>query len=249
MRLKCQSSLTQYSAFSPSPDSLLPFLSPALTNWWWREHAQALSHVWLCSQIDGQQPARLLFNGGSPGKNTGTGCHALLRGVCLTRGWNPPLLGLLHWQAGSSPPSATWEATDDKKKKWLRKSSGYSLPTDIYQPLASEFHIPPHPSDARTIGRYRFDPWVGKIPWRKHGNATQYSCLDNSGDRRIWWATVHGVAKSQIQLKRLSRHTQASFLSTHPKKQSHFNHRNLVTPKSLQSQISLLNFQPVSWNK
>ena len=118
---------------------------------------------------------------------------------------------------------APWEATDDKKK-WLRKSSRYSLPTDIYQPLASELHIPPHPSDARTIGRYRFDPWVGKISWRKHGNPIQYSCLDNSGDRRIWWATVHGVAKSQIQLKWLSRHTQASFLSTHPKKQSHFNH-------------------------
>ena len=29
---------------------------------------------------------------------------------------------------------------------------------------------------------------------------SQYSCLENSMDRRAWWATVHGVAKSQMQL-------------------------------------------------
>ena len=26
-------------------------------------------------------------------------------------------------------------------------------------------------------GRPGFDPWVGKIPWRRHGNPLQYSCL------------------------------------------------------------------------
>ena len=25
----------------------------------------------------------------------------------------------------------------------------------------------------------------------------QYSCLEDSMDRGVWWATVHGVAKSQ----------------------------------------------------
>ena len=25
----------------------------------------------------------------------------------------------------------------------------------------------------------------------------QYSCLESSMDRGVWWATVHGVAKSQ----------------------------------------------------
>ena len=29
---------------------------------------------------------------------------------------------------------------------------------------------------------------------------SQYSCLENSTDRRAWWATVHGVAKSRTQL-------------------------------------------------
>ena len=35
--------------------------------------------------------------------------------------------------------------------------------------------------------RPRFDPWVGKIPWRS--NPLQYSCLGNSMDRRAWWAS------------------------------------------------------------
>ena len=29
------------------------------------------------------------------------------------------------------------------------------------------------------------------------GNLPQYSCLENPMERRAWWATVHGVAKSR----------------------------------------------------
>ena len=39
-----------------------------------------------------------------------------------------------------------------------------------------------------------------------HGNPLQYSCLENPMDRGAWRATVHGVAKSRTQLKRLSMH-------------------------------------------
>ena len=39
----------------------------------------------------------------SPDKNTGVGCHALLQGIFPPQGWNPHLLCLLHWQAGSLP--------------------------------------------------------------------------------------------------------------------------------------------------
>ena len=31
----------------------------------------------------------------------------------------------------------------------------------------------------------------------EEGNPLQYSCLKNPKDRGAWWATVHGVAKSQ----------------------------------------------------
>ena len=33
-----------------------------------------------------------------------------------------------------------------------------------------------------------------------NGYPFQYSCLENSMDRGAWWATVHGVTKSQLQL-------------------------------------------------
>ena len=39
-----------------------------------------------------------------------------------------------------------------------------------------------------------------------HGNPLQYSCLENPMHRGAWQATVHRVAKSQTQLKRLSTH-------------------------------------------
>ena len=33
-----------------------------------------------------------------------------------------------------------------------------------------------------------------------NGNPLQYLCLENSMDRRTWWAPVHGVTKSQTWL-------------------------------------------------
>ena len=39
-----------------------------------------------------------------------------------------------------------------------------------------------------------------------NGNPLQYSCLENSMDRRAWWAADHGFAQSRTQLKRLSMH-------------------------------------------
>ena len=43
---------------------------------------------------------------------------------------------------------------------------------------------------------HEFNPWVGKIPWRREW----YSCLENFMDRGAWWATVLVVPKSWTQL-------------------------------------------------
>ena len=40
-------------------------------------------------------------------------------------------------------------------------------------------------------------PGFGRSPGGGHGNTLQYSCLENPMDRGAWWATVHGVTKSQ----------------------------------------------------
>ena len=40
-------------------------------------------------------------------------------------------------------------------------------------------------------------PGSGRSPGGGNGNPLQYSCLENPMDRGAWWATVHGVGKSQ----------------------------------------------------
>jgi len=43
-------------------------------------------------------------------------------------------------------------------------------------------------------------PRSGRSPREGNGNPLQYSCLENPMDGGAWWATVHGVAKSQTRL-------------------------------------------------
>ena len=39
-------------------------------------------------------------------------------------------------------------------------------------------------------------PGSGKSPGEGNGNPFQYSCLENTMDREVWWAIVHGVTES-----------------------------------------------------
>ena len=55
---------------------------------------------------------------------------------------------------------------------------------------------PASAGDVRDMGSV---PGLGRSPGRGDGSALQYSCLENSMDR-VWWATVHGVAKGQTPL-------------------------------------------------
>ena len=65
-------------------------------------------------------------------------------------------------------------------------------------------NLPANAGDVRERG---FDPWVGKIPWRRAWQPSpvflpgQRSLVANSMD-----SMVHRVAKSWIRLKRLSTH-------------------------------------------
>ena len=64
--------------------------------------SESISHSVVSDSLQpqGLQPARPLWPRDSPRKNTGVGCHALLQGIFLIKGWN---LHLLHWQADSFP--------------------------------------------------------------------------------------------------------------------------------------------------
>ena len=57
----------------------------------------------------GLQPTRLC-PWGSPGKNTGMGCHAVLQDIFTTKGLNLCLLCPLHWWVDSLLLSTSWEA-------------------------------------------------------------------------------------------------------------------------------------------
>ena len=47
--------------------------------------------------------------------------------------------------------------------------------------------------------RCEFDPWVGKIAWRRQWQSTLIFLLGNPMDREVWRATVRGSQKSQTQ--------------------------------------------------
>ena len=56
------------------------------------------------------------------------------------------------------------------------------------------------PANAGRHKRWGFDPWVGKIPWRRAWQPTPVFLPGESHGQRRWWATVHGVSKSQAWL-------------------------------------------------
>ena len=66
-------------------------------------------------------------------------------------------------------------------------------------------NTPAHAGDSRAVVGLIH---VGKIPCSRKWYSLQLSCLENFTERRAWWATVHGVAKSRTQL---STHTYQGF--------------------------------------
>ena len=56
------------------------------------------------------------------------------------------------------------------------------------------------PACAGDAGDVGLIPGSGRSPGEGSGDPLQYSYLGNSLDRRAWWATVCGVAKSRTQL-------------------------------------------------
>ena len=54
------------------------------------------------------------------------------------------------------------------------------------------------PASARDVKEAGSTPGSGRSPGGPHGNPLQDSCPENPMDRGAWWATVHGVAGSDM---------------------------------------------------
>ena len=70
-------------------------------------------------------------------------------------------------------------------------------PTCLYTYSPSFWGLPRW-RQCRRYKRYRFDPWVGKMPGGGHGNPLRYSCPENPMDRGAWRATVRRVSESEM---------------------------------------------------
>ena len=69
---------------------------------------------------------------------------------------------------------------------------------------------------ACNVGDVGSIPESERSPGKGNGYPLQYSCLENSKDRGAWWATVHGVAESQIRLSDFHFHIYTyTFANTH----------------------------------
>ena len=66
----------------------------------------------------------------------------------------------------------------------------------------------PGGSDAKDSAHNAGDPaqipGLGRFPGERNSNPPQYSCLENSMDRRAWQAIVYGVTKESDMTKRLT---------------------------------------------
>ena len=51
-----------------------------------------------------------------------------------------------------------------------------------------------------AVQKIQIRPMLGRSPGEWNDYSFQYSCTENPMDRGAWWATVHGVAKSQTRL-------------------------------------------------
>ena len=130
----------------------------------------------------------------SPGKNTGVGCHFLLQ--CM---------------------KVKSEREVAQSCSTLSDPMDYSLPGfsihGIFQARVLEWGAIAFSILSRDkIKTYKLSRKHEVIHMKERGAGNgegdgtplQYSCLENPMEGGAWWAAVHGVAKSQTRLKRLS---------------------------------------------
>ena len=73
----------------------------------------------------------------------------------------------------------------EKNLAWVEGEQGFLRGLVVKNLPANEGGVGLIPGSGRSLGG-------------ENGNPLQYSCLGNPKDRGAWWATVHGVAQSDM---------------------------------------------------
>ena len=77
-----------------------------------------------------------------------------------------------------------------------RYSSTIFIDPWLVESMDKWYRVKNPPANSGDSGDSGSIPGLGISPGEGNGKPLQYSCLENSKDRRIWWAAVHGVKKS-----------------------------------------------------
>ena len=160
---------------------------------------------------DSSRPHGLYSPWNSPGQNTGVSSLSLLQGIFWALGLNPGLphcgrilyqlshRGSLKDNLGSSSiwtrdpltPKARIIPLDSESPLWGFLNTSSITGSLSFLTAFTHFSLHSWPCNQSIFCIYEL--------WEGNGNPLQYSCLENPMDRRAWWATVHGVTKSQVQ--------------------------------------------------
>ena len=148
-----------------------------------------------------RQPTRLRSPWDSPGKNTG--CHFLLQcmkvkvklfsHVWLSNLWTaayqaPPSTGFFrqeYW-SGLPLPSPVWDGCSI--------SNAYQL-IQLFLGNSAGKESACSAEDPGSV------PGLGRSPGERNGKPLQYPCLENPIYRGVLLAAIHGITKSQAQLR------------------------------------------------
>ena len=91
-------------------------------------------------------------------------------------------------------------STVKKRKKQKRKQASGAMESFCHTGNAYFLGGSDGKESACTLGDLGSMLGLGKSPEEGNGYPLQYSCLENSMDRGVWWARVHGISKRRTWL-------------------------------------------------
>ena len=114
---------------------------------------------------------------------------------------------LKRWECQTTLP-ASWEICMQIKKQQLEPDMEQQL---VWPPWTLDGK-----ESACNVGDLGLIPRSGRSSGEENDNLPQYSCLENPMERGAWWATVHGVAKSQSVMSNWHYYCYIKAVYCHP---------------------------------